>query len=60
MTDYCALTKLHLKNCPECFELIRREIITQETARAGATKSEAKSQSARENGKLGGRPRKNK
>ena len=37
-----------------------KEAIRIMTSRAGSTKSEAKAKSSRENGKLGGRPRKDK
>jgi hypothetical protein len=38
--------------------IIEEELIQSATSKAGSTNSEAKSNAARENGKLGGRPRK--
>lgn len=44
--------------CYACTEVVLRSALKYVTAKAGKTKSAAKAKAARENGKLGGRPRK--
>lgn len=48
----------HVINCDDCFKKITDVVVQASTKRAGSTISEAKSEAARVNGKLGGRPRK--
>ena len=48
-------------NCPACRSPIPSRLIRSEAGRlAGSVTSEAKARAVRENGKLGGRPRKAK
>jgi hypothetical protein len=48
----------HIINCQNCYNYIRGLAIAASTSRAGSVVTEAKAKAAKENGKLGGRPRK--
>lgn len=57
----CEEVMEHISRCSHCQHAWYRIIggvLADRASKAGSTKSEAKSKAARENGKLGGRPRK--
>lgn len=55
----CDNTIRHILSCPKCFDEVSAGIRRVSAGLAGSTKSEAKAKASRENGKLGGRPKKN-
>lgn len=51
---FCGVSVRHIMECSDCMSAIQSEL----ARRAGASKSEAKAKSSRENGLKGGRPKK--
>lgn len=56
----CTLTMLHLNGCKKCQDEIVVKVSQLIAARAGSVRSAKRAKASRENGKLGGRPRKPK
>ena len=54
----CNRAFIHVITCKGCFETMQKYISRLAAARAGSTTGKAKARAARENGKLGGRPKK--
>lgn len=58
MFTMCQLLELHLSECHKCREKVLSAVSKVNASLAGSVKTAKKSKSSRENGKLGGRPKK--